>query len=1013
MGYVFHATRAQTIAAGFPDPGPDFDNTIGRTVTGDPIGLPAVDWSLPDRGVVNSTAKSAKETQLTCAALDALLPIPYGKVRVGGLIANAMAITGYMIFWVLWAEGPIDSFVSVEVNDNATMPTGVTRTDYLGAYDQAVDPELLSAFSGQSLSFAGQNLGTPTNLSGIAHSVFKFPIFSLTQTPSFAAVIKGRKVYDPRADSTNGGTGSQRLADTTTWAWSDCPTLHASDYAINKVWGGGYTMNWPSVITCANANDTTVGSGGSAEKMRISNLLIASEATVDAWMETMRAVANIHYSENMGVVTFYPDAAGSAVATYDHANGNIIAIDSVELVDASSLPTYMEVTWTDTTSLPWKDSKAIFMRTGVDTGAIPFRRGTLSMPWVTRGTQANREAIERVNKLWLRDMHFNLHIMDEGLAHVPGDIIAVTYPELGFVAQKARVTKVTPSTMGWILSCEKEDDNAYNYTVQAIPGVADTSFPLPNNPPSMDPVTVTEDIYQDSSGFWSSRIKMTWAATIWPFASSIRVKVMQDVTTIVNVLVARDSVAYITEKLPENLQYSVTVCLVSVDGTIGPGTTYTITNNGRKASVPTDIVSSSIIASEISGEVRLQWTPATDLDMTATEIRYGLTAGTWDTATLLVRVPYPQAKYSTKEVPPGTWRFWFKGLDSYRSVAKPAGQESLNASYKDVDVTSDLSAFLAGTYPFTTPSLFKMIAIATGWVSDAGTTWNTLFPSTMSTYTQVLDSYQASAFQSMIVTEAHDFGQALTGSWYGTMTYTDLGGNGITFYLDLNLSGGESNKTITAASNATPIAVTSTAHGYVTGNEVVISGVVGNTAANGTRLVVVTDADHYTLTDLNGVSITGNGAYTSGGVSSRWSWTPYINGTAVATARFARLRAFSTSPTPGAFYVSSLGFVRCTAVTREETGTITTSSSGPTVVSLASTYTKATAIDLTPQGIAARSSTYDKVAIGTDGAYFDVDYIDDTYFDEASAPVNTFDVYAWDTDGNQIAAEVKWRFRGI
>jgi hypothetical protein len=67
--------------------------------------------------------------------------------------------------------------------------------------------------------------------------------------------------------------------------------------------------------------------------------------------------------------------------------------------------------------------------------------------------------------------------------------------------------------------------------------------------------------------------------------------------------------------------------------------------------------------------------------------------------------------------------------------------------------------------------------------------------------------------------------------------------------------------TITAATNAAPIVITSAGHNLSTGTLVTISGVTGNTAANGTFQVTVIDANTFSL----GGS-TGNGAYVSGGV---------------------------------------------------------------------------------------------------------------------------------------------------
>lgn len=65
---------------------------------------------------------------------------------------------------------------------------------------------------------------------------------------------------------------------------------------------------------------------------------------------------------------------------------------------------------------------------------------------------------------------------------------------------------------------------------------------------------------------------------------------------------------------------------------------------------------------------------------------------------------------------------------------------------------------------------------------------------------------------------------------------------------------------VTGATNASPIVVTSSSHGLTTGQVVTIAGVLGNTAANGTFVVTKVSADTFSLDGS-----TGNGAYTSGG----------------------------------------------------------------------------------------------------------------------------------------------------
>jgi len=76
-------------------------------------------------------------------------------------------------------------------------------------------------------------------------------------------------------------------------------------------------------------------------------------------------------------------------------------------------------------------------------------------------------------------------------------------------------------------------------------------------------------------------------------------------------------------------------------------------------------------------------------------------------------------------------------------------------------------------------------------------------------------------------------------------------------------------KSITGATNATPIVLTITAHGYATGDYITIASVGGNTNANGDRKVVKIDADTFSITDTSDVAIAGNSAYTSGGTATR------------------------------------------------------------------------------------------------------------------------------------------------
>jgi hypothetical protein len=85
-------------------------------------------------------------------------------------------------------------------------------------------------------------------------------------------------------------------------------------------------------------------------------------------------------------------------------------------------------------------------------------------------------------------------------------------------------------------------------------------------------------------------------------------------------------------------------------------------------------------------------------------------------------------------------------------------------------------------------------------------------------------------------------GDSLIANGTGTLTQLDTG-------------------VVTGATNASPIVITSVAHGLQTGNVVTIKNITGNTAANGTFTITRTGADTFSLDGS-----TGNAPYTAGGV---------------------------------------------------------------------------------------------------------------------------------------------------
>ena len=114
-----------------------------------------------------------------------------------------------------------------------------------------------------------------------------------------------------------------------------------------------------------------------------------------------------------------------------------------------------------------------------------------------------------------------------------------------------------------------------------------------------------------------------------------------------------------------------------------------------------------------------------------------------------------------------------------------------------------------------------------------------------------------------------------------TQTYMlEFGNQYIRFYKD-NGQILESNVTISGATQANPVVITATAHGYSNGDEISISSVGGMTELNGKKYLVANKTTNtFEITDVDGNNIDGTGftAYTSGGVANRVYQisTPYL-----------------------------------------------------------------------------------------------------------------------------------------
>lgn len=191
----------------------------------------------------------------------------YGQVRVGGTVVY-METTGtdneFLHMVLVHCDHEVEELGDVYVNDvkvdfdsgsegslrnaqGTRYRNSLYIADHLGGPSQTVD-STLDAASGKWRS--------SDKLSGMAYTYIRMELKTGEDNafpngiPTFTRVVKGRKVYDPRLDSTQtgiGGSGSHRADDSTTWEWSNNWALCVADYITSDFGYGRFGNGWSNI----------------------------------------------------------------------------------------------------------------------------------------------------------------------------------------------------------------------------------------------------------------------------------------------------------------------------------------------------------------------------------------------------------------------------------------------------------------------------------------------------------------------------------------------------------------------------------------------------------------------------------------------------------------------------------------------------------------------------------------------------------------------------------------------
>lgn len=190
------------------------------------------------------------------------IPVVYGERRVGGtrvfMSTSGVERHKYLYVALVLSEGEVTSIEDIEIDEVPLSDSRFNGLVYVnkkyGTDDQERSDLLAEAFIDESdiidewegISVPDLDQYAPNfKLSGVAYLALRMEydreVFN--GIPDITAKVKGRKVYDPRQDSTSTyydssvGVATQRANDTSTWEWSDNPSICLRDYLTNDRFG--------------------------------------------------------------------------------------------------------------------------------------------------------------------------------------------------------------------------------------------------------------------------------------------------------------------------------------------------------------------------------------------------------------------------------------------------------------------------------------------------------------------------------------------------------------------------------------------------------------------------------------------------------------------------------------------------------------------------------------------------------------------------------------------------------
>jgi len=683
------------------------------------------------------------------AALDH--QIIYGETRVGGarVYDTTTGTDNKYLHRVLAFSGhEIDSYQTIYVGEDAvtldgagmvTAPAryaGLVRIkSYLGTATQTADADLVS----ETAALVDGKWTSAHRLQGLAYLYVRFEYNADAYPnglPAVSAVVRGKKLYDPRKDSTSPaydsslGVSTHRQTNPATWQFSSNSALcirdyFASDYGLNQ---SGSRISDTHVAAAANVCAQTVSSEA---RYSTNGAFLTSEEPASLLRDLVTAMAGMVWYSG-GLWCMKPGASATATLSFneDDVRGGIQTatrhsrrenfnavrgtfagasteweVTDYPLVRDTTLATEMVVGLSYTiTSLGSTNftlygaasntvgttfvATAVGVGTGtVDTflGADNGRPNVMDVPlrFTTSPTACQRigqVALRRVREQLTIAVNFDLR----GLLITVGDEILFSNARFGWTNKRFEV-------VAWSLGISEDMSLYTKVTLREISTAVfgaetasnfelnNTTLPSPflsNAPASL---TLTPRVQFAADGSYVSSIAASWPASVDQFVRSYEIqwKLSSDTNYFSAVV---DGTSYVIGSVLNQSVYDVRVRSINIYGFRGPFVAASVTV-GKDTTPPA--LPTGISATGAFGYITLRWTNPADADFSYIQV-WENSSNNSGTATQ-ISSSFGSNFVRSNLDPSVTKYYWLKSVDTSGNVSAFTAVVSATTAFIDND----------------------------------------------------------------------------------------------------------------------------------------------------------------------------------------------------------------------------------------------------------------------------------------------------------------------------------------